>query len=136
MKLLMIYSNKFYYKTSIKNLESAEEHEEKKQIENVLVGFIQVEQQDEADISKIETKMIKNLKWAAKKNDTNKIVLHSFAHLSMSKAKEAITKEMLDRAVDRLKVSGYETWQTPFGYFLDLDIQAPGRSLARIFKEF
>ena len=136
MKLLMIYTDKFAYKTSIKNLESVEKLAENKQIENALVGFIQVEQQDEDDISKIETKMIKNLKWAAKKNDTNKIVLHSFAHLSPSKADEGITKELFNRTEKRLEKSGYETSQTPFGYFLDLDIQAPGKSLARIFKEF
>ena len=136
MKLLMIYADKFAYKTSIKNLESVEKLAENKQIENALVGFIQVEQQDEDDISKIETKLIKNLKWAAKKNDTNKIVLHSFAHLSLSKADEGITKELFNRAEKRLEKSGYESSQTPFGYFLDLDIQAPGKSLARIFKEF
>jgi len=136
MKLLMIYSDKFAYKTNIKNLESAKKYEEEKQIENTLVGFIQVEQKDEEDISKVETKMIKNLKWAAKKNETTNIVLHSFAHLSMSKADEGITKELFDRAEQRLKNSGYEVSQTPFGYFLDLDVQAPGKSLARVFKEF
>jgi len=136
MKLLMIYSDKFAYKTNIKNLESVEKREEEKQIENTLVGFIQVEQKDEEDISKVETKMIKNLKWAAKKNETTNIVLHSFAHLSISKADEGITKELFDRAEQRLKNSGYEVSQTPFGYFLDLDVQAPGRSLARVFKEF
>ncbi len=136
MKLLMIYTDKFSYRTNIKNLESVEKYEENKQTENVLVGFIQVEQKDEEDISKAETKMIKNLKWAAKKNETNHIVLHSFAHLSISKADEVTTKEMFNRAENRLKDSGYEVSQTPFGYFLDLDIQAPGRSLARIFKEF
>ena len=136
MKLLMIYSEKFAYKTSIKNLESVEKYEEEKQIEDVLLGFIQVEQKDEEDIAKAETKMIKNLKWAAKKNDTTNIILHSFAHLSMSKADEGLTKAMFDRAEQRLKSSGYEVSQTPFGYFLDLDVQAPGKSLARVFKEF
>jgi len=136
MKLLMIYSDKFSYKTSIKNLDSVESYEENKQMENVLIGFIQVEQQDEDNINKVETKMIKNLKWAANKNNTKRIVLHSFAHLSMSKADEKITKDMFDRAEKRLHDSGYETSQTPFGYFLDLDIQAPGKSLARLFKEF
>ena len=28
------------------------------------------------------------------------------------------------------------TYQTPFGYFLDLDLKAPGISQARIFREF
>jgi len=136
MKLLMIYADKFFYKTSIKNLETVEIYDESKQVKNALIGFIQVEQKDEDDISKIETKMIKNLKWAAKKNETNHIVLHSFAHLSLSKADEEITKEMFNRAEKRLNDSGYNTSQTPFGYFLDLDIQAPGKSLARVFIEF
>ena len=136
MKLLMIFCNTFAYSTRVKNLDSVKEYDENKSYENVLVGFIQVEKKDEEDLSGIETKLIKNLKWAAKKNGTSKIILHSFAHLSMSKADETTTKEMFDRSEKRLDRSGYETSQTPFGYFLDLDVQAPGRSLARVFKEF
>ncbi len=136
MKLLMIFCNTFVYSTRVKNLDSVKEYDENKSYENVLVGFIQVEKKDEEDLSGIETKLIKNLKWAAKKNGTRKIILHSFAHLSMSKADETTTKEMFDRSEKRLDKSGYETSQTPFGYFLDLDVQAPGRSLARVFKEF
>ncbi len=136
MKLLMIYTEKFGYKTSIKNLESVDSFEEEKVIENAIVGFIQAEEKDEEETAKIETKLIKNLKWAAKKNNTNKIVLHSFAHLSMSKADEEITKQIFDNAEARLQKAGYEAYQTPFGYFLDLDVKAPGKSLARVFKEF
>jgi hypothetical protein len=43
---------------------------------------------------------------------------------------------LLERAAERLRGSGYEVWQTPFGYFLDLDLQAPGHSTARIFVSF
>ncbi|MEA2086795.1 MAG: threonyl-tRNA synthetase editing domain-containing protein, partial [Candidatus Caldatribacteriota bacterium] len=39
-------------------------------------------------------------------------------------------------AEKRLENAGYKTRQTPFGYFLDLDLKAPGKSLARVFKEF
>ncbi len=117
-------------------MEAVEEYDESEKVGNALIGFIQVAQKDENDISKIETKMIKNLKWAAKKNKTNNIVLHSFAHLSLSKADEEITKDMFDRAEKGINNSGYNTSQTPFGYFLDLDIQASGKSLARVFKEF
>ena len=136
MKLLMIYTEKFGYKTSIKNLESVDSFEEEKVIENAIVGFIQAEEKDEEETAKVETKLIKNLKWAAKKNNTDKIVLHSFAHLSMSKADEEITKQIFDNAEARLQKAGYEAYQTPFGYFLDLDVKAPGKSLARVFKEF
>jgi hypothetical protein len=136
MKLLMIYAEKFAYQTRTKTLESVEQYQEDKQVENVLAGFIQVEEEDEEKISKVETKLIKNLKWAAKKNNTNCIVLHSFAHLSLSKATPEITKEIFDNAEKRLKDADYEVHQTPFGYFLDLDLKAPGESLARVFKEF
>ena len=136
MKLLMIYMSKFGYVTSVKNLESVEELNENREVNDALVGFIQIEKEDENNASRAETKLVKNLKWAAKKNETNTIVLHSFAHLSLSKADEQFSIEMLNRAQKRLTNSGYKCFQTPFGYFLDLNIQAPGKSLARIFKEF
>ena len=37
---------------------------------------------------------------------------------------------------ERLTSSGFQVEQTPFGYFLDLQIDAPGYSLARVFKDF
>lgn len=136
MKLLMIYAEKFAYRTNTKTLEDVEQYQEDKRIENVLTGFIQVEKEDEEKIDKVETKLVKNLKWAAKKNNTNCILLHSFAHLSLSKANPESTQKIFNNAEKRLKEAGYKTSQTPFGYFLDLDLKAPGRSLARIFKEF
>ncbi|MEZ5359297.1 MAG: threonyl-tRNA synthetase editing domain-containing protein [Candidatus Zixiibacteriota bacterium] len=134
MKLLMIYCSLFGYETSIKTIESYPDINEKKEIRDALVGFIQAEEDDEANGSTVETKLIKNLKWAARKNNTQRIVLHSFAHLSDSKASVDFTKQMFDSAEDRLTGTDYEVSQTPFGYFLHLKIEAPGESLARIFK--
>lgn len=136
MKLLMMYAEQFAYQTTKRTLDSVEECQEKRQIRNALIGFIQVEREDEEKIDKVETKLIKNLKWAAKKNNTNQIVLHSFAHLSLSKGEPEITIKIFDNAEKRLKDAHYNTFQTPFGYFLDLDLKAPGKSLARVFKEF
>ncbi len=134
MKLLMIYTDKFAYKPAVKNLDFVKNISEEKTFENCLLAFIQAEEQDEDNLSSIEKKLVKNLKWAAKKNETNKVILHSFAHLSESKASPEFTKELFDKAEARLKNAGYETAQTPFGYFLDLEVKAPGYSLARIFK--
>jgi len=135
MKLLMIYANKFAYKTNLKSLDSISEITEQNRIENAVVGFIHVEEKDEVNLSNVETKLIKNLKWAARKNSTEKIVLHSFTHLSESKATPEITKQLLDNSEKRLKKADYEIYQTPFGYFLDLDVDAPGTPLARLFKD-
>lgn len=132
----MIYSNSFSYKTTTKTLENFPDINEEKEIKDSLAGFIHVEEKDEENKAKTVTKLIKNLKWAANKNGTKKIILHSFAHLSESKAAPEITKEIFDNAEERLLNSGFEVWQTPFGYFLDLKVDAPGYSQARIFKSF
>jgi len=135
MKLLMIYANRFAYKTNLKSLESVPETTEQKTIENAVVGLIHVEEKDEVNLSNVGTKLIKNLKWAARKNNTERIVLHSFTHLSESKASSEITKQLLNNSEQRLKNADYEVHQTPFGYFLDLDVKAPGNPLARLFKD-
>jgi len=118
----------------MRTLDTVPEIDKTETFENCLVGFIDIEEKDEENVSYVETKLIKNLKWAARKNETEKIILHSFTHLSESKASPEITKQIFDGAEDRLKKAGYETYQTAFGYFMDLDIQAPGSPLTRLFK--
>ena len=136
MKLLIIYCKNFSYKPQIKTLEDFPDFTESIKLENVLVAFTQMEAEDEENQKYVETKLVKNLKWAAKKNETKHIVLHSFAHLSESKASPIITKGLFDIVEKRLQNADYNCEQTPFGYFLDIHVDAPGRSSARIFKSF
>lgn len=136
MKLLIFYTDKFGFETSQKGLESAEELTIQKTIENAVIGFIHVEEKDIDESSGVETKLVKNLKWAARKNETNTIILHSFNHLSSSSANPDFTKQLFNNAEERLKSSDYDVSQTPFGYFLNIEMHAPGKPLARIFKEF
>lgn len=132
----MIYCSEFGYTPRVKTLEGAEELSDTKSFNHALVAFIQSEEKDETDLSGTEKKLVKNLKWAAKKNDTKNVVLHSFAHLSESKANPEFTKELFDKTEARMKNAEYECDQTAFGYFMDLNVQAPGYSQARIFKSF
>ncbi|MEZ4908826.1 MAG: threonyl-tRNA synthetase editing domain-containing protein [Saprospiraceae bacterium] len=64
------------------------------------------------------------------------MILHSFGHLSESKATPEFSQNLLNEFEEKLILQGFEVSQTPFGYFLDLNIEAPGFSLARIFKSF
>ena len=134
----MIYCDRFAYKPAIKTLEDVQEHTEGGEFTKVQVAYIQVEEGDEAaDRQKsIEKKLLNFIKWISRKNDTKNVVLHSFAHLSESKASPEFTKALFDRIETRLKNVEFEVAQTPFGYFLDLDVQAPGFSLARVFQDF
>ncbi len=136
MKLLMIYAKQFSFKPTIKVLEDAEEVVSGQTYENVQVAFIQMEKEDEDRMKAVETKLVKNLKWVAGKNNTRHIILHSFAHLSESKADPGFTKDLFNSTQIRLEKTDYEVNQTPFGYFLDLNVDAPGFSLARVFKSF
>ena len=133
MKVLVMYVDEFAYTPAQKNLESAEEIEEGANFKDSIVAFIQVEDSDEdKDVKSREKKLVNHLKWTARKNECKSVVLHSFAHLSESKASVEFTKELFDLAEKRLLNAGFKTAQTPFGYFLDLNIKAPGFSLARI----
>lgn len=133
MKVLVMYVDEFGYSPAIKNLESAEEITESAKFTDSIVAFIQVEESDEEKtVTSREKKLVNHLKWTARKNNCKKVILHSFAHLAESKASVEFTKELFDQAEKRLQNAEFTTAQTPFGYFLDLEIKAPGYSLARI----
>jgi hypothetical protein len=133
MKVLVMYVEEFGYQPAQKNLETAEEITKGATFKDAILAFIQVEESDElSDVKSREKKLVNHLKWTARKNNCNKIILHSFAHLSESKASVEFTTELFNLAEQRLKNAEFETAQTPFGYFLDLSIKAPGYSLARI----
>ena len=132
----MLYTDRFAYQPAHKTLENEPVCEEPGEITATVVGLIHAEEMDEENGPGVEKKLVKNLKWGARKNDTRRIVLHTFSHLAETKASAEFTKALLQRTAERLRGAGYEVWQTPFGYFLDLDLQAPGRSTARIFTSF
>ena len=135
MKLLMIFADHFGYQTALKTLSDIPDISKRETIKNAVLGFIHVEEKDSENQSKVITKLIKNLKWLAGKNNTKRIILHSFSHLSDSKANPEFVENVFNLSEQRLTESGYEVSQTPFGYFLDLDLKAPGSPLARVFKD-
>lgn len=134
MKLLLIYCKKFGYTPTIKTIPDASDDVSPEEYENIQAAFIHVEEEDQENESAVEKKLVKNLKWICGKNQSKEIMLHSFVHLSESKADPGFTKAFLNRVEERMKNAGYVVHQTPFGYFLDLRIDAPGLSLARVFK--
>jgi len=134
MKVLLWYTREFAYEPTLKTVEEAKEIQHGEAHHDALIAFIHAEETDKEKETSIEKKLAKLLKWAAKKNETRVVVLHSFAHLSESKADPEFTKAFFDRLETRLQNAAYKTAQTPFGYFLDLEMKAPGKPSARIFK--
>ena len=135
MRVLFWYCRRFEWTPAMKTLDDAP-RADPAVIENTIVAFVHIEPRDLREDSSAETKLIKNAKWLARKWNTMQIVLHSFTHLGEEKAGAGEARELLDRAQHRLQSAGYSIFQTPYGYFLDLSIDAPGHPLARIFKVF
>ncbi len=137
MKVLYIYCSEFGYKPTTKTLEKFPDcnDTDSKIFSNIQAAFIHAEEKDMYEENSIFKKLVNNIKWICRKNNTRRIILHSFAHLSESKASSEFTYDFFKRIEDQLKSSGYEVYQTPFGYFLDLSIKAPGFSLARVFQD-
>ena len=135
MRVLFWYCDRFDWQPAMKTLEQAPDAGPAEN-SNSVVGFIHIEPDDVVEGSSAETKLVKNSKWLARKWDTKQIILHSFSHLGEAKADPEKARALLDRAAVRLVDSGYSVKQTPYGYFNDLYIQAPGHPLARIYKSF
>ncbi len=136
MKLLLFYAHSFSYETAAKSLASVPDLKKKEKTNDTAVIFFHVEYEDTEKRGKVVQKFVKNAKWLCGKFATKNVVLHSFNHLSGSKAEPEFSKEVLDEVVERLERTGYMVMVTPFGYFNEFVLHVAGDSLAKVFKEF
>ncbi|MCB0167788.1 MAG: hypothetical protein KDI79_26410 [Anaerolineae bacterium] len=134
MKMLLFQAKKFYWKSFSKTLDDVPEQDVEETVTDAVVIFLHAEAEDEAK-PKLETKVIKNIKWLANKRSFKNIVLHSFTHLSASTASAEFAQSLLNNLDERLVSTGYHVWQTPFGYFCEWDLSVYGDSLGKVFKE-
>ena len=135
MKILMFYAPAFWFKTYEKVLSEVPEQNIDKTVENALVVFYHAEAKDIDRRGSVLTKFIKNIKWLSGKFKSKNLVLHSFNHLSTSKAPADFTGNLIYEAKERLTNSGFSITETPFGYLNEWKIHVAGDSLAKVFKE-
>ncbi len=136
VKLLLFFTNEWWYKTASKSLDSAPAVEKEEAVSDAVVIFFHCEAEDEGKCSSVVQKFVKNAKWLAGKFKTKNIVLHSFNHLSSTKSSPEFARRMLDDVRERLERTGYTVMVTPFGYFNEFHMHVAGDSLAKVFKEF
>lgn len=135
MKMLLFDTEYFWFDTFSKTLENVEDIKKEEKIENTAVVFIHVELEDEERKNKVIKNAVKTFKWYLNKVDKEKIVLHSFAHLSSSTSSPEFAAEIISEIKEKLINKGIEVHTTPFGYFSEFSIHVRGESLAKIFKE-
>lgn len=136
MKLLMFYVHEWWHRTAERSLPQAPEAEGEESMGNAVVVFFHAEAEDEARRAGVLQKFLKNTKWLAGKFGTKHVVLHSFNHLSLSKASPDFAGSLLEEVIQRLRGAGYQVVQTPFGYFNEFRMHVAGDSLAKVYKEF
>ena len=136
MKLLLFFAHTFSYETAAKSLSTVPDIKKKESVSDTVVIFFHVEAHDIEKRNKVIQKFVKNVKWLCGKFTTKNVVLHSFNHLSGSKADPDFSKDVLDEVVERLERTDFKIMVTPFGYFNEFNIHVAGDSLAKVFKEF
>jgi hypothetical protein len=136
MRIILFYAPSFWFRTYRKVLEDVPDLDMERSAGSAVVVFYQAEAEDEAKKGGVVTKLVKNIKWLAGKFQTKTIVLHSFSHLSLSKAPSELTEEIITDARERLGRSGFTIIETPFGYLNEWKMHVAGESLAKVYKEF
>jgi hypothetical protein len=101
-----------------------------------VVAFIHCEERDAEKRSSVFSRTLKQIKWLAGKRAFRRVVLHSFTHLSSSKAAPDFAEAFLDELAGRLRRTGYEVALTPFGYTCTWDLEVYGETLAKVYVEF
>lgn len=135
MKLLMFYAPEFSWAPFERTIDNAADDGEGTAVENAIVIFYHAEAHDEERAAKVATKMLKNVKWLAGKFETRTVVLHSFGHLSDSKADPAFTAELVAGVRARLENVDYIVLETPFGWLNEWKMHVAGESLAKVWKD-
>lgn len=135
MKLLMFYAPEFWHKPFSKTLPQAPDADPAGQaVRDSVVVFYHGEAEDHERRASVLAKTLKNIKWLAGKFGTRGVVLHSFGHLSESKADPEFVRELVAEVRQRLESTGYTVSETPFGYFNEWKLHVAGDSLAKVFK--
>lgn len=134
MKLLMFLSPSFSWRPHQRALDAEVASDSQETVEDCAVIFVHAESHDPEKGGKLLTKFLKNVKWIAKKRPTMNVVLHSFTHLSESKASAEFANTFLAQAADRLEAAGFRVRTTPFGYSCAWNLSVDGEPVAKVFK--
>ena len=135
MKVLGLHCNHIWYRVGTPSIgEDTSLLGKEWSCDSCVIILIHVEKEDEKRPNEMARRLRKFSIWFARLNDVDKIVLHSFAHLSESKADPNIARQIIEKAYKGIIQRGYNAHLTPFGYFLELKLHISDRTSSRVFK--
>lgn len=129
MKILFIHADFIEYEVKEKAIENAETVEKKKDgMEDVLVAFISVENEDEKHVPAVN-----EIKKVASVLNAEKIMLYPYAHLSSNLAPPEKAMEIL-KEIENSLLKEYEVKRSPFGWYKSFRISCKGHPLSELSK--
>lgn len=136
MKALLFLATRFRFEPFAATLPEAGPPPAPQEVSETVVAFLHCEEEDAAKRSTVFSRILKQIKWLAGKRGFRRVVLHSFTHLSSSKAPPEFAQPFLEELAGRLRSTGYEVVTTPFGYTCAWELAVYGESLAKVFVQF
>ncbi len=130
IRLLMFHVDSFWYRPNESN------SNDRTEIGESLHVWIHCEEDDEVNRASVLRKMVKNIRWLAKKNGCNAVTLHSFAHLDDNKSDPKFADALIEEAASKLHDREFDVHIVPFGAFYEFNLHVKGPSLAKVFKRF
>ncbi|UCB61619.1 MAG: threonine--tRNA ligase [Candidatus Bathyarchaeota archaeon] len=128
MRILQLHSDYIEYLPVQKEVSAAEETEKTaRRIEEVVVLFTAVEEEDNEVVA---TRAIKEIENFLEKLKVNRILIYPYAHLSNNLAKPAVALKVIRRMEEAAKTAGMETFRAPFGWNKKFTISIKGHPLA------
>ncbi|MEM3578883.1 MAG: threonine--tRNA ligase [Candidatus Bathyarchaeia archaeon] len=128
MRILQLHSNCIEYKPIQKEIAIAEETDkEVKRLEEVVVLFTAVEEEDDETVAR---KAIEEVKAFLEKLKANRILIYPYAHLSSNLAKPSEALKIVKAMEAYAKAEGIETYRAPFGWNKQFTISIKGHPLA------
>jgi D-Tyr-tRNAtyr deacylase len=124
----MLHVESFWYRPNESN------SDERTEIGESLHVWVHSEKEDETNRAGVLRKMVKNIRWLAKKIGCNDVTLHSFAHLDDSKADPDFADSLIEEVATKLRDRDYTVHIVPFGHFYEFNLHVKGPSLAKVFK--
>ncbi len=128
MRILQLHSNYIEYKPIQKEIDMAEEAEkEAKHIDEVLVLFTAVEEEDTETEAE---RAIEEVQSFLGKLGVNRILIYPYAHLSSSLAKPVTALKIIKIMERHARKKGIETFRAPFGWNKQFTVSIKGHPLA------
>jgi len=134
MRMLLIHADylEFEVKQPTPMAEDVPAELKSGRVDEALVAFIAVEEEDEADQAAVAGNAAREIAEVCKKVEARRVVLYPYAHLSSSLAPPATAIKVLDATRDMLRAEGLDALRLPFGWYKAFKLSCKGHPLSEL----